>query len=94
MDLKLSDRVVSAAIFTRPWACRAIGTSARNVQLLKKIMDATHYIINKRLAAEEDKLLVLAKAVYALLRQDSTPLTDDEMGELRYKLDEAFNFEL
>lgn len=57
-------------------------------------MDAKHYIINKRLAAEEDKLLVLAKAVMALLRRDSIPLTDDEMGELRYKLDEAFNFEL
>lgn len=57
-------------------------------------MDAKFQTIHRQLAAEDEKLLVLAKTVYALLHYDTVPLDEEKLGELRYKLDEAFGFEL
>jgi hypothetical protein len=57
-------------------------------------MDANIQSIHRMLADKERKLLVLAKAVYALLNYASAPLDLEQISELRYKLNEAFGFEL
>jgi hypothetical protein len=53
-------------------------------------MDAKHYVINRRLTADEDRLLVVAKCLYKLLEQQD----GEEWQDLRYLLNEAFGFEL
>jgi hypothetical protein len=59
-------------------------------------MDAKFQTVHRQLASHEEKLLLVAKAVYALL--DDGPnkkLNDDEeRSNLRYELDEAFGFQL
>lgn len=59
-------------------------------------MDAKFYSVHKKLEAEDAKLLVIAQALYTLLRerQSGQPIDSEEIDSLCYKLDEAFNFEL
>lgn len=61
-------------------------------------MDAKLQTIHRHMQAEDDKMLVLARVVDALLRERTnnggTPLTDEELQSMQYGLDEAFNFEL
>jgi len=62
-------------------------------------MDANQYRVTKRLAEDEDKLLVLAKCVYKLMgaagvRCEDHNLSREEWDALQYQLAEAFDFKV